>query len=206
MPVSWLPLFSALCCQFISLSIQLNNLIFQYKHCLYRLMQCLIYLKRANISQIIAFVKIIWQGIWFMTKDSFYCRVFLNLESNFDIKDAFKRDAVPFPQWVCLNQQSKLFHMKMFNSFAFAVAMLCPIVFVFPTYSTNVFENESPNDTAVQCIIRNEEYWKLIPWFYSRLTFVDVYAISLPNAPEPINQLSSVFLHALTESKSSFMR
>lgn len=86
-------------------------------------------------------------------------------------------------------------------SFAFTVAILCPFTLVVPIYSINGFNNTSPNRTVTQCIIRNDEYWKLIPWFYSKLTFVDVYAISQPNASEPITQLSSIFLHALTDSK-----
>lgn len=89
----------------------------------------------------------------------------------------------------------------MCHSFAFAVRILCPFILVAQTYSMQGFNSDSPNKTAVQCIIHNDEYWKLIQWFYSQLTFVDVYAISLPNAPEPINELSSTFLRALTDSK-----
>lgn len=92
----------------------------------------------------------------------------------------------------------------MCHPFAFAVIILCPSILVAQTYSMNGFNSDSPNKTAVQCIIRNDEYWKLIPWFYSQLTFVDVYAISLPHAPEPINELSGTFLHALTDSKIWF--
>lgn len=91
----------------------------------------------------------------------------------------------------------------MYYSFAFAVAILCPFILVVPTYSMDAF-NKSSNGTMVQCIIHNEMYWKLIPWFYGKLTFVDVYAISLPNALEPVNQLSSIFLHAITDSKIFF--
>lgn len=94
---------------------------------------------------------------------------------------------------------------KMYYSFAFAVTILCPLISVVPTYSMDDF-NKSSNSTMAQCIIHNEMYWKLIPWFYGKLTFVDIFAISLPHAPEPINQLSSIFLHAMTESKFFLMQ
>lgn len=88
----------------------------------------------------------------------------------------------------------------MYYSFAIVVATLCSPVFVVASYSKFNFI-EHLNNTMDQCVIRNELYWKLIPWFFSELAFVDVYAISLPNAPEPINHMSSVFLQAINESK-----
>lgn len=86
-------------------------------------------------------------------------------------------------------------------SFEFVVAILYATVFVIPGYSMfNTYVR--PNGSTIdQCTIRNEMYWKFIAWFYGRLTFVDIYGISVPNAHESITQWSGMFSQTITESK-----
>lgn len=115
------------------------------------------------------------------------------------INDLLSMDAVSFTS-LCLCPKFRNHSTRMYHSFAFAVTIFYQLLFIESSYSMFDFNNAS-NNTMNECIIRNELYWKVLPWFYGPLTYVDIFAISLPNAPQPIKHLSNMFLSAITDSK-----
>lgn len=51
------------------------------------------------------------------------------------------------------------------------------------------------------CEVTNELYWKMIEWFYGPLKFVDVHVLTDTSATLSMNQLATLFLKEIADSK-----
>lgn len=79
----------------------------------------------------------------------------------------------------------------------FSVFLL--IVMVEETISLN--SNHFDMESNAVCKVTNELYWKMIKWFYGPLKFVDVHVLTETSTTLSLNQLATLFLKEIADSK-----
>ena len=79
----------------------------------------------------------------------------------------------------------------------FSVFLL--IVMVEETISLN--SNHFVVESNAECKVTNELYWKMIRWFYGPLKFVDVHVLTDTSTTLSMNQLATLFLKEIADSK-----
>lgn len=81
-------------------------------------------------------------------------------------------------------------------------------IFVFPSlfhiHSGQVsFDRENfISNSSGQCQVSNELYWKMIQWYYGQLKHVDVHVLIESSLTVSMNQLTSVFIKEISDSKN----
>lgn len=79
----------------------------------------------------------------------------------------------------------------------FSIVLWIAVVRETATIDASKFISETDED----CKVTNELYWKMIQWYYGPLKFVDVYILTESVTTLSMNQLATLFLRQIAESK-----